>query len=113
MPQTIELARFSLSNFANEAGQMRGLVAEWDAINETFTNHDLMDVLGREEMVEWFKAAREADPDARLYINGYINDYAMLRCAGRLCVSAQQGARFASANAKLNQDGATVTLTLP
>lgn len=53
------------------AGATRGLLDEWDVVNEPFNNHDLMDVLGREVMIDWFRMAREADPDARLYINDF------------------------------------------
>jgi GH35 family endo-1,4-beta-xylanase len=58
----------------------RGLLDEWDVVNEPFSNHDLMDVLGNEAMVEWFKLARKTDPDARLY----INDYGILTAGGRI-----------------------------
>jgi len=50
---------------------MKGLVDEWDVVNEPFSNHDLMDVLGREVMIDWFKIARAADPSAKLMINDY------------------------------------------
>lgn len=53
------------------AGSARGMLVDWDVINEAYTNHDLMDILGREAMVEWFHLAREADPRATLYINDF------------------------------------------
>ena len=62
-----------------EAGAMRGQLTEWDVINEPYTNHLLMDLLGRDVMVEWFKLARQADPQARLF----INDYAILSAGGK------------------------------
>ncbi|TVR51237.1 MAG: hypothetical protein EA425_07545 [Puniceicoccaceae bacterium] len=49
----------------------RGKLYEWDAVNEPFDNHDLLDILGREEMVRWFRIARDGDPDALLYLNDY------------------------------------------
>jgi len=52
-------------------GRTRGRFADWDVINEPFAHHDLMDILGDEVMVEWFKAAREADPDVKLFLNDY------------------------------------------
>lgn len=52
-------------------GAFRGRLHEWDVINEPFSNHDLMRVLGNEAMVEWFRLAQEAAPDARLYLNDY------------------------------------------
>ncbi len=53
-------------------------VDEWDVINETRTNHDLMDLLGRDIMIDWFKTAREALPDKDLY----INDFSILNGGG-------------------------------
>jgi endo-1,4-beta-xylanase len=52
----------------------RDVVHEWDVINEPRSNHDLMDLFGREIMIDWFKAAREVLPTHDLY----INDYAIL-----------------------------------
>jgi endo-1,4-beta-xylanase len=57
---------------------MRGRLVHWDVMNEPFDNHDLMDLLGEEVMVEWFKEARAADPKAQLF----INDYAILSGGG-------------------------------
>ncbi len=62
------------------ASTTAGLAEEWDVINEPFSNHDLMDVLGREVMVEWFRTAREHAPEAVLM----INDYGILSTGGRL-----------------------------
>ncbi|HEX2730613.1 MAG TPA: endo-1,4-beta-xylanase [Polyangiaceae bacterium] len=60
------------------AGQMRGRVIDWDVLNEPFTNHDLIDILGKDAMVEWFRLARQAEPNAHLY----INDFAILSGGG-------------------------------
>lgn len=49
----------------------RGRFAEWDVINEPYAHHDLMRILGDEVMVDWFKAAHEVDPQARLFLNDY------------------------------------------
>ena len=49
----------------------RGLVDEWDVLNEPRDNHDLMDLFGREIMVDWFRCAREVLPETDLYINDY------------------------------------------
>ncbi len=51
----------------------RGLVSEWDVLNEPFANHDLMDAFGPEIMVSWFKTAHEELPNARLFLNDYSN----------------------------------------
>ncbi len=50
---------------------MRGELVHWDVVNEPWDNHDLIDLLGREAMVEWFREAHAADPGAQLFINDY------------------------------------------
>ncbi|MFW6189394.1 MAG: endo-1,4-beta-xylanase [Planctomycetota bacterium] len=49
----------------------RGFVSEWDVINEPYSNHDLMDVCGREVMVDWFERAHRNVPEAALALNDY------------------------------------------
>lgn len=68
-----------VDHIRQEVAATKGRIVEWDVINEPFSNHDAMDVLGREAMVAWFQAARETDPAARLF----INDYAILARSGR------------------------------
>jgi len=52
----------------------RGLLTEWDVLNEPYTNHDLMDVFGPQIAADWFKLAREVgDPDLPLYLNDFGN----------------------------------------
>ncbi len=60
------------------AGKMAGRLDHWDVVNEPYDNHDLMDILGDEVMIDWFKIARETDPKAKLY----LNDYAILSGGG-------------------------------
>lgn len=59
------------SHIAEEAGAVRGKVAEWDVINEPYNNRVLQNLLGDEAMAGWFRKAREADPSAILYINDF------------------------------------------
>lgn len=51
----------------------RGLLTEWDVLNEPFDNHDLMALFGNDIMTTWFAAARANLPDAPLYLNDYAN----------------------------------------
>ncbi len=60
------------------AGSVKGSLLHWDVVNEPFDNHDLLDILGEEAMVSWFKDARAADPQPKLF----INDYAILSGGG-------------------------------
>lgn len=66
------------SHIADEVATMRGKLVDWDVVNEPYTNHDIMDLLGNEEMIAWFKLARQHDPDVRLT----LNDYAILSAGG-------------------------------
>lgn len=74
------LQRRILEHIRDEVGALRGQIVEWDVVNEPYSNHEFMDVVGEEAMAEWFRAAREADPDAALF----INDYDILASAGEL-----------------------------
>lgn len=50
---------------------MHGLLDEWDVINEPFAHNDFLKLLGRGEMVEWFKAAHQNVPGVKLFLNDY------------------------------------------
>lgn len=65
------LAKVILDHITETTTDLRGRFVDWDVINETFTNHDFMDILGRHAMVDWFKAARAGDPNAKLFINDF------------------------------------------
>lgn len=52
-------------------GATQGELEEWDVVNEPFTNTDVQQILGDEEMAAWFKRAKAADPAPLLFINDY------------------------------------------
>jgi len=54
-----------------EVGEAKQYVQDWDVLNEPYDNHDVMDRYGDAVMVDWFKHARAAHPEADLYINEY------------------------------------------
>ena len=47
----------------------RGRVVEWDVINEAFRDHAIVDILGYDEIFEWLRLAKEADPDVKVFVN--------------------------------------------
>lgn len=49
--------------------QTAGRIPEWDVVNEPRNHHGILDVLGSQAMGHWFKQARKADSNARLYLN--------------------------------------------
>ncbi len=67
----VALRKLTDQRIRDMVGLTRGRFTDWDVINEPFAHHDLMDILGEEVMVEWFKAARESDPDVKLFLNDY------------------------------------------
>lgn len=57
---------------------LEGRCDQWDVVNEPYTNHELLDILGHEVMADWFRLARSIDPKPKLY----INDFAILSGGG-------------------------------
>lgn len=49
----------------------QGKLLHWDVLNEPFSEHDLMRILGPEVMAEWFREAKRHDSQATLFINDY------------------------------------------
>lgn len=56
-------------HITGQAGTLRGRVASWDVLNEPYSLQDLQRVVGYDQMAEWFRLARQADPRARLLVN--------------------------------------------
>lgn len=73
------LAKRVHDHILEETGLLKGRIYEWDVINEPYSNHDLMDVLGQQAMTDWFKLAHQGDPQARLF----LNDYSILSAGGK------------------------------
>ena len=67
----VALRKLADQRIREMVGRTRGRFTDWDVINEPFAHHDLMDILGDDVMVEWFKAARDSAPDVKLFLNDY------------------------------------------
>lgn len=46
-------------------------LTEWDVLNEPFSSHDYMDILGPEVVVDWFQQVQQIRPEVKRYINDY------------------------------------------
>ncbi len=66
-----ELAQRILQRIRNTAAATRGLVVDWDVVNEPVANREVLSILGDAVMADWFRAAKDADPAPRLFINEY------------------------------------------
>jgi GH35 family endo-1,4-beta-xylanase len=51
------------------ATAVQGRVVDWDVMNEPYVNHQFMDLMGKERVLDWFRLARQYEPKADLYIN--------------------------------------------
>ncbi|MEM7577664.1 MAG: endo-1,4-beta-xylanase, partial [Planctomycetota bacterium] len=59
-----------LDHVTDLASKTQGLIRDWDVVNETRTNNDLLNQFGESVMDEWFAAAR-ANNDAQLFLNEF------------------------------------------
>jgi GH35 family endo-1,4-beta-xylanase len=66
-----ELRRRTYQRVSEAVARYRGKLDHWDVVNEPYSERDLMDVLGQDVMVEWFKLAKQADPSCQMYFNDY------------------------------------------
>jgi len=97
----VEIPALVIDHIREEARATRGLIQEWDVLNEPYTNHDLMDAFGREIMPTWFKVAREELPGVGLFFNDFSNHDAI--SSGEHVAHFEQTARY------LLDQGAPVT----
>lgn len=65
------LRRAVREHVALTASRYRGSIVEWDVLNEPYTEHRFMDLLGPDEPLEWFDIAATEDPEAVRYINDF------------------------------------------
>ncbi|MGQ4485647.1 endo-1,4-beta-xylanase [Streptomyces sp. SAS_281] len=76
LPST-EVEKAMTDHITAEATHYRGEVAAWDVVNEpfnedgTFRTSPFYNAMGKDYIAKALRAARAADPDAKLYINDY------------------------------------------
>ncbi|GAB3433788.1 endo-1,4-beta-xylanase [Flindersiella endophytica] len=59
------------NHIVDETSNLRGEIPTWNVLNEPYSEHNLQDILGQNEMARWFQLARQGDPKARLVLNDY------------------------------------------
>ena len=59
------------THITDEASALAGIVDEWDVVNEPYSEHNVQDILGPNEIASWFQLAHQADPNAKLVLNDY------------------------------------------
>ncbi len=76
----------SLAHILDVGRRYRGRVVSWDVVNEPTSEHAIQDVVCPDAprgqapiLVDWYRAARQADPEAVLYVNDFhvlVGDHA-------------------------------------
>ena len=66
-----ELRRRCEERVSSAVSHFRGKLVDWDVVNEPYNNVDLLKILGREVMIDWFKRAKAADPSCRMFLNDF------------------------------------------
>jgi endo-1,4-beta-xylanase len=72
-----EVKDLMVAHIAVEAGRYKGAIYAWDVVNEPFTDDGAWrksiwhEAMGPDYVAVALKAARQADPEAKLYVNDY------------------------------------------
>jgi endo-1,4-beta-xylanase len=80
-PRQSEMPGLALAHIRDLTAATRGLLDEWDVLNEPFDHHDLMDLFGESIMTDWFRAAREGAPGLPLFLNDWGNENLLTNAA--------------------------------
>ncbi|SFD97794.1 Endo-1,4-beta-xylanase, GH35 family [Actinacidiphila alni] len=59
------------THITDEASALTGQVDTWDVVNEPYSEHNVQDIMGPDEINRWYNLARQADPKAKLVLNDY------------------------------------------
>jgi GH35 family endo-1,4-beta-xylanase len=65
----VRLRQIATNHIEEMLSTWRGKFAEWDVVNEVYLQHAMLDVCGKESLVDWFKLARKLDPNTKLTYN--------------------------------------------
>jgi GH35 family endo-1,4-beta-xylanase len=49
----------------------KGQLIDWDVVNELYSNHEAVDLIGEHVVADWFAEAKKCDPQTGMYINDY------------------------------------------
>ncbi|MDB4529036.1 endo-1,4-beta-xylanase, partial [Pseudomonadales bacterium] len=66
-----KFAKVLLAHGKRMAKKYGGPVTEWDVLNEPFKDNEFMEILGKDVVIDWFKAVEKSNPKVVRYINDY------------------------------------------
>lgn len=59
------------NHITDETSSLVGSVDNWDVVNEPYSEHNLQDIFGPDEINRWYVLAKQGDPRARMVLNDY------------------------------------------
>ncbi|WP_310602152.1 endo-1,4-beta-xylanase [Anaerosporobacter sp.] len=65
------LRQFTNNHIIKYVNKYKGSIYNWDVVNENMTSKDFTDLLGNQQIIEWFKLAHQADSDSKLTLNDF------------------------------------------
>lgn len=65
------MKQYIREHIAKYGERYKGKISTWDVANEQVTNPEIWKVTGKEDMIEWFRAAKAADPYAKTALTDY------------------------------------------
>lgn len=68
---TAALRQAILKSISAQTGEMNGQFTEWDVVNEPYAHHDILELFGKEIMLDWFNSAAAMAPGVKLSLNEY------------------------------------------
>ncbi|VGO19240.1 endo-1,4-beta-xylanase [Pontiella sulfatireligans] len=66
-----EFRRVIEEHVAKMATQYPDTFAEWDVVNELYSQHEFVDMYDKDVVADWFRIAKEANPSFKRYVNDY------------------------------------------
>ncbi len=72
-PDQERIPQLALEHIRDVAVATKDYIGEWDVLNEPVSNHDLMDLFGREIVLDWYKEAGRLLPGVPLFLNDWGN----------------------------------------
>lgn len=65
------LKEFTLDHIDKFVTKYKDYIYNWDVVNENMTSPEFTNALGNDVIIDWFKQANKADPNAKLTLNDF------------------------------------------
>ncbi len=66
-----KLRQLCADRVSSAVSHFKGKLIQWDVVNEPYNNVDLLNILGKDVMIDWFKLAKQSDPNCQMFLNDF------------------------------------------